>query len=92
MDVRVIDERAAAVTSEPDFIRVRVHRRDTEDALAVTTIERVVHRSIVKPSSSPRRVKTLIERQPMTFDAALGFAKLYAASKNIKLVLTAQDG
>jgi len=27
----------------------------------------------------------------MTFDAALGFAKLYAKSKNIKLVLTTED-
>jgi len=92
MDVRVIDERMTAEPSEPDFIRVRVLRRDAKDALAVTTIERVVRRSIVKPSTPPRRVKTLIERQPMTLDAALGFATLYARSKNIKLVLTAQDG
>lgn len=91
MDVRVVDERTMAAMSEPDFVRVRVLRRDAGDDLAITTIERVVRRNVVKPSLPARKVKTLIERQPMTFDAALGFAKLYAKSKNIKLVLTTED-
>ena len=60
--------------------------------MTLATVERVVLRNAVKPSTPRERVKTLIEKRPMSAEAALGFARTYAASKNIPLVLKAPRG
>lgn len=92
MDVTIVDERKMRAAAEPDYVRVRIARAPADAALKITTIERVVRKSAVKPSSPAKRVKTLIDGRPMTLEDALGFAKLYAARKRIKLVLTAREG
>lgn len=91
MEVRVVDERKMRA-AEPDYVRVRIARGPASTPLRITTIERVFRKNTVKPSSPPKRVKTLVDGLPMTLEDALGFAKLYAARKRIKLVLTARDG
>lgn len=91
MNVKVIDEHTMPAASEPDFIRVRVTRTRAEEPTTLATIERVVRKSTVKAPAPRRRVKKLVERQPMTLADAVGFAKLYAASKHIGLVLTARE-
>src|SRR5690606_27179882 len=91
MDIRVMDERATPALSEPDYVRVRVVAHPEEDTMTIATIERVVRKPDEKRASLIERVKKLIEKQPMTLDAALGFARLYAARKGIPLVLKAED-
>jgi hypothetical protein len=91
MEVKVIDERSLADAAEADYVRVLVSPDPEQDTMTLATIERVVCKASVKPTSPATRIKRLIERQPMTRDAALFFAKLYAARKRIGLVLTSED-
>jgi|GEM_PF-2479371 hypothetical protein len=91
MDIRVVEERSTPTLSEPDYVRVQVFPDPEQDTMTLATIERVVCKPDEKRASLIRRVKKLIENQPMTRDAALGFARLYAARKRIKLVLTAEE-
>jgi hypothetical protein len=59
--------------------------------VTLATIERVVE----KPQSAAlrlvRRVKTLIIRQPMSQDEALGLATSYAERKKIPVVYAVRD-
>lgn len=89
MEVKVVNETAPCACSEADYVRVEMWSDPEQDTVTLATIERVVKKSNVKPCSSPRRIKRLIHRQPMTPDDAVGFATRYAESKKIPLVLTA---
>jgi len=91
MDIRVVDERSVPAAPEPDYVRVRVFPDPEQDTMTLATIERIVCKPDEKRASLIQRVKKLIEKQPMTRDAALGFARLYAKRKRIKLVLTAEE-
>ena len=91
MDVRVMDERATPAVSEPDYVRVRVLADPEQDTMTLATIERIVRKPGEKRASLIERVKKLVEKQPMTLDAALGFARLYAARKGIRVVLKAEE-
>jgi len=83
-----MDERSVTTPPEPDYVRVRVFSDPEQDTMTLATIERIV----VKPDATlTQRVRKLIDKRPMTRDAALGFARLYAASKRINLVLTAEE-
>lgn len=86
-----MDERSTPALSEPDYVRVRVFPDPDQDTMTLATIERIVSKPDPKRASLTQRVKKLVEKQPMTRDAALGFARLYAARKRIKLVLTAEE-
>lgn len=86
-----MDERSVPAPSEPDYVRVRVFADPEQDTMTLATIERIVCKPNEKRSWLAQRVKKLVEKQPMTRDAALGFARLYAARKRIKLVLTADE-
>jgi len=91
MDIRVMDERSVPTPPEPDYVRVRVFPDPEQDTMTLATIERIVVKPGETRPSLSQRVKKLIEKQPMTLDAALGFARLYAARKRIKLVLKAEE-
>ena len=86
-----MDERSVPAPSEPDYLRVRVFQDPEQDTLTLATIERIVYKPNEKRSWLAQRVKKLVEKKPMTPDAALGFARLYAQRKLIKLVLTAVE-
>ena len=88
MTVQVLDETQKPTSSAADYVRVETWF-DPNATMTLATIERVVMRHAVKPSTPRERVKTLIERRPMSPEEALGFARIYAASKNIPLVLKA---
>ena len=88
MDIKVINEGSSPACSEADYVHVQMWSDPEQDTLTLATIERVVRKSNVKPAAPARRVKTLVEKQPMSLDAAVGFATLYAASKKIQVVLT----
>jgi hypothetical protein len=91
MEVRVIKERSSAVCSEADYVRVQTWCDPEQDTVTLATIERVVHKAHRKPSSAAQRVKTLVQKQPMSPDDALGFATRYAESKKIPLVLASAE-
>jgi hypothetical protein len=94
MDVRVVHEAAAAECSEADYVRVSTWCDPEQDTVTLATIQRVVHRHLDDArSTSPervetQRVKTLISKQPMSPDHALGLARSYAQRKRISLVLS----
>jgi hypothetical protein len=88
MEVRVINERSSAVCSEADYVRVETWCDPEQNTVTLATIERVVHKPHPKPSGATQRVKTLVRKQPMHPDDAVGLARRYAESKKIPLVLT----
>lgn len=89
MQVEVVSASLSSVR-EADYVRVEV-RPDPERDTTLATIERIVRRNAVKPAAPVQRVKKLIDGQPMSYDDAVSFATSYAASKKIRLVLTAAD-
>lgn len=91
MEVRVIDERSSAQCSEADYVRVQTWCDPEQDTVTLATIERVVHKARVQPSGATQRVKTLVQKQPMSPDVALGLATRYAERKQIPLVLASAD-
>lgn len=90
-NVKVVNEGSTPALSEPDYLRVQVYPDPEQDTMTLATIERVVMKPGEERTSLTRRVRKLIERQPMTRDAAVGFARRYAARKGIGLVLTAEE-
>lgn len=90
-NIKVIDEGSTPALSEPDYLRVHVYSDPEQDTMTLATIERVVVKPDEERTSLTRRVRKLIEKQPMTRDAAVVFARLYAARKGIGLVLTAEE-
>jgi hypothetical protein len=92
MEVRIIDERSSAICSEADYVRVQTWNDPEQDTVTLATIERVVHRLCEQPSGETQRVKTLVQKQPMSPDDALGLATRYAERKKIRFVLASKPG
>lgn len=89
MQVTVVNEQTSANLSEADYVRVRTWCDPAQDTVTLATIERVVHKSNPKPIGETQRIKTLVRRQQMSIDHALGLATRYAEAKKIRLVLAA---
>jgi hypothetical protein len=92
MEVKVIDGRSSPTCAATDYVRVQTWCDPSQDTVTLATIERIVHKAATEPSGDSLRVKTLIQKQPMSMHAALGLATLYAEAKNIPLVLTSAAG
>jgi hypothetical protein len=58
-----------------------------DDTVTLATIERVIDKA-KEGTSAAKRIKTLLERQPMSVDAALVLATSYAERKQIPVVYT----
>ena len=95
MAVKVVAKQAESETRGEDFVRVRAAPDPQDDTVTLATIERVVERcgDPEEDSNEPAWfVKTLVLEQPMSLDAALGFATLYAERKGIAVVYAAPFG
>ena len=93
MDVRVVSAQAAQSWPETDYVRVRTCSDPFDDTVTLATIERVVEKAnaaATREPHAPKRVKTLLERRPMSPDEALVLATSYAERKKIPVVYADQ--
>jgi hypothetical protein len=84
MEVRVLNTVPAGGCPETDYIRVHTCSDPEDDTVTLATIERVTDKTV--DSAITTRVRTLVERQPMSPDAALDLATSYAERKQIPVV------
>jgi len=85
MEVRVLNALPVEGRPEKDYIRVHTCSDPENDTLTLATIERVTDKT-VRATSLTTRVRTLVERRPMSADAALELATSYAERKHIPVV------
>ncbi len=93
MDVRVVPAQAAQSCPETDYVRVHTCSDPFDDTVTLATIERVVEKANAAATREPqslKRVKTLLERRPMSPDLALVLATSYAERKKIPVVYAEQ--
>jgi hypothetical protein len=86
MEVRVLTAPPSSDYAERDYIRVHTDTDPFDDTVTLATIERVTDRE--KNGETLKRVKTLLARQPMSPDAALGLATRYAEWKQVPVIYT----
>lgn len=85
MDVRVLNALPSSSCLDKDYVLVHTCADPGDDTVTLATIERVVDKTKAGTNDT-KRVKTLLERQPMSVDAALTFATSYAERKQIPVV------
>jgi hypothetical protein len=85
MEVRVLNAVSNAGRFEKDYLRVHTCSDPENDTVTLATIERVTDKTVAVRSATIR-VRTLIERQPMSTRAALELATSYAERKQIRVV------
>jgi hypothetical protein len=82
MEVRVLAAEPSSAYPEQDYICVHTDTDPLDDTVVLATIERVTDRT----KGRVKRVKTLLARQRMSADAAIGFATSYAEWKQVPVV------
>jgi hypothetical protein len=85
MEVRVLGAPPSSGYPDRDYIRVHADTDPLDDTVVLATIERVTDKTL-DGSTVMKRVKTLLARQRMSVDAALGFATSYAERKQVPVV------
>ena len=89
MDVRIVPAASAEYCPAADFVRVSTCCDPEDDTVTLATVQRVVEKPADAEKPGPKwLVRTLIKQRPMSLAAALGFAKCYAARKQIPVVST----
>lgn len=88
MSVKIVAESLSADRPGSDYVRVSTCNDPLDDTVTLATIQRFVERQQLDDASKPVHVKTLVNKQPMSSNEALGFATCYAARKNIPVVYT----
>jgi len=88
MTVRIVAERDSRECPSGDYVRVSTCSDPLDDTVTLATIQRFVEKEQPEGASSRVHVKTLVMKQPMSVDEALGFATCYAERKNIPVVYT----
>ncbi|HET7133864.1 MAG TPA: hypothetical protein VFJ95_16530 [Gammaproteobacteria bacterium] len=87
MDVRVVCALPPLSYPEHDYVRVHTCTDPADDTVTLATIERIVDKiNVTAEAPARKRVKTLLTRQPMSADDALGLATRYAERKKISVV------
>jgi hypothetical protein len=86
MNVRVIPDSDSKNYPGSDYVRVSTCNDPLDDTVTLATIERVVARKRRRASTPPTLIRTLVQQQPMSPDAAVGLATCYAERKNIPVV------
>jgi len=86
MNVKVIPDHNSRSHAGNDYVRVSTCTDPLDDTVTLATIERVVERACRRASTPPVRIKTLVMKQPMSQDEAMGLATCYAERKNIPVV------
>ena len=85
MEVRVLNALPTMGGPEKDYLRVHTCSDPENDTVTLATIERVTDKTVAAARMTTR-VRTLVERRPMSPDAALKFATSYAERKQILVV------
>lgn len=85
MEVRVLNALPSSACPEKDYVRVHTCSDPADDTVTLATIERVIDKT-KGGLRAGQRVKKLIERQPMSVDAAVDLATSYAERKQIPVV------
>lgn len=89
MEVRIVQEEPNPEHVDADFIRISTSSDPDDDTVTLATIQRVIDKSKGRPAAQAVwNVKTLVMKQPMSIDAAVGFATRYAQRKNIGVIYT----
>jgi hypothetical protein len=88
MTVKIVAENQSADCPGNDYVRVSTCSDPFDDTVTLATIQRFVEKQRRDDATKPVLVKTLVLKQPMTTNQALGLATCYAARKNIPVVYT----
>jgi hypothetical protein len=87
MSIQVVRHHGAVPVRAHEYVSVRVQPDPHDETMTLATIERFVEKRVVRrPDDSPWHVKTIVCDQPMSPDAAIGFATCYAERKQIPVV------
>jgi len=87
MEVRVLNAVPAVGRFEKDYLRVHTCADAEDGTVTLATIERFTDKTVAAKSTTTR-VRTLVERQPMSTHSALELATRYAERKQIPVVYT----
>jgi hypothetical protein len=88
MTVRIVPESHSRERGGSDYLKVSTCSDPYDDTVTLATIQRFVEKQTPNSTVAPVHIKTLISRQPMSTDEALGLATCYAERKNIPVVYT----
>ena len=89
MNVKVLELETAQSDETGEYVAVRTSRDPMDQTITLATIERVITKTVRKePTDPPWHVKTLVLAKPMSTDAAIGLATLYAERKHIPVIYT----
>ena len=88
MTVKIVPEGCSGELNGSDYLRVSTCSDPQDDTVTLATIQRFVVKLRNEAAEARLHVKTLVLRQPMSTDEALGFATRYAERKNIPVILT----
>jgi hypothetical protein len=88
MAVRIVPESTSGEHAGSDYVRVSTCSDPLDETLTLATIQRFVVQQQADAAAARMHVKTLVLRQPMSTNEALGFATCYAERKNIPVVFT----
>jgi hypothetical protein len=88
MSVKIVAESSSGSQCGSDYLRVSTCSDPVDDTVTLATIQRFVVKLRSDAAAARTHVKTLVLRQPMSADEALGFATRYAERKNIPVILT----
>jgi hypothetical protein len=92
MSIQVFKHDAPLPGQTNEYVSVRVAADPSDHTVTLVTIERIVEKRIVRhPGDSPWHVRTIVCDQPMSPDAAVGFATCYAERKQIPVVYANTD-
>jgi hypothetical protein len=88
MAVKIVTEGSSGEQAGNDYLKVSTCSDPLDDTVTLATIQRFVVKLRNEAAEARLHVKTLVLRQPMSTDEALGFATRYAERKNIPVILT----
>ena len=87
MSIQIVRDNGQHPNNTHEYVSVRMQQDPFDQTVTLATIERFVERRVVRsPDDSPWYIKTIVCDQPMSRDAAIGFATCYAERKQIPVV------
>lgn len=88
MNVKIVPRGNSGDCAGSDYVCVSTCSDPLDDTVTLATIQRFVERLRMDEAAGRIHVKTLIMKQPMSGEQALGLATCYAERKNIPVVYT----
>jgi hypothetical protein len=88
MPVKILADNETKESLGGDYVRVSTCSDPLDDTVTLATIQRFVEKRHLNEAANRIHVKTLVLRQPMSTNEALGLATCYAKRKQIPVVCT----